>query len=256
MDHGQFDDLTRSMASGSASRRAVLRLVSGSALAVVVARLGLDEAAAGNKHGKERRHGALQAERRHHQKKHHKKAKDPQPCGDGERRCHDGSCVNQGQCCPNERSCDGGSCVVINECCPGERRCDDGWCVPEDLCCQTAKRCGDGSCIAANQCCPDAIAPTCNQYCEAVVCDHGELVCRSTCGSGECCHGGCWDTCPSGSVRNVDTCQCECPSGSELLADGERCCPSSRACGRNGAGLATICCDEANSCRPQSQICS
>ena len=47
MDSGDFDALSRSVASGTESRRAVVRLLLGGALGVLTTRFGLVEAAEG-----------------------------------------------------------------------------------------------------------------------------------------------------------------------------------------------------------------
>jgi hypothetical protein len=216
MDHGGFDTLTRSMAGGTGSRRAVVRLVAACALTGLVTRLALGEDAAAKKHGRRQpRHGELHEEGRHRKKKHHRKARnrqEPQACGEDERRCNDGTCVSQGQCCPNERHC------------------------------------GDGSCIASDQCCPDASPPACGK-CEAAVCEDGELVCRSTCEEGViCCHGHCTGRCTGGMAIDPATCSCECPSGTELIADYMTCCPVELACNHNVGVFPTTCC-------PGDQIC-
>jgi hypothetical protein len=100
------------------------------------------------------------------------------------------------------RCCEDGSCSTVGQCCPGEWGCDDGSCVP------------------AGQCCPGAVPPPCGA-CELVVCDNGEL------------HYQPAQQCPGNQQHNPTTCQCECPIGSELMADGVTCCPRELACNHN-----------------------
>jgi hypothetical protein len=265
MEQETFDLLARRLSTSRTARRSLTSglgaaLLAG-ALSEVVVRFGIAEVAAKQRHGRRvERHGQVHDEMRRRKKKRHKKAKrpqEPQACSESERRCPDGTCVNQESCCAGERVCDDGACLAGDQCCSGEVLCDDGSCISPDQCCPTAKRCSDGSCIARNQCCPEALPPNCGE-CQMVICDAGELVCTAMCqGEGiDCCNGWCWYACPPSSVRNFVTCECECPSGSELLADGSACCPNHRTCGRNDAGLATFCCDEANICRASGQECS
>lgn len=230
MESDQFDVLTRQWGADGSSRRRLLRALAvslgGSALGIAVAGFGLSEVVARKKRGTRdlRRHGQLEDERKHRKKKRHKKnAQSPQEtgaCGDGERRCSDGGCVSRGLCCSDERTC------------------------------------GDGSCIAPNQCCPNAVSPTCGD-CQAAVCEAGEMVCRSTCDGGICCNGHCAGPCSGGMEINPATCQCECPSGTELLADGVTCCPIPRACGfkSNDARLPTVCCPAPGHCCDDFDIC-
>ena len=165
------------------------------------------------------------AKRKHRKKQRHKKAEplQPQPqqsCGVDERQCPDGTRVSQGSCCADQRAC------------------------------------GDGSCISAKECCPDADPPTCGD-CQAAVCEDGALVCRSTCEEGVvCCNGRCAGRCTGGAI-NPATCLCECPSGTELLADAMTCCPIERACGRKGntPHVPTVCCPAPGHCCDDFDIC-
>jgi hypothetical protein len=230
MESDQFDVLTRQCGADGSSRRRLLRALAvglgGSALGSGVFGLGLAEVVARMQRSARHsgRQGQVEDERKHRKKKRHKdnaqSPQEPQECADGERRCPDGSCVSQGSCCGDQRAC------------------------------------GDGSCIAPNQCCPNADSPTCAE-CEVATCEDGELVCRSTCGGGICCNGHCAGPCSGGMEINPATCQCECPSGTELLADGVTCCPSQRACGfkSNDARIPTVCCAELDHCCHDFDIC-
>ncbi|MDF3040378.1 MAG: hypothetical protein K0Q71_3084, partial [Thermomicrobiales bacterium] len=114
MDNGSFDALTRSVASGGETRRAVLRLLAGGALGGLPAWLGLDEIATAKPRKKRQRDpaqnqdGGLQTEGKRKGKKGSKKKPKPKSppkpsCGAGEWPCVDGSCVAQGACCPGEK---------------------------------------------------------------------------------------------------------------------------------------------------------
>src|SRR5262245_18736752 len=134
MDHVCFDELTRTVGGGAGTRRAVFRMLAGSALTGVTARFGLSRVTAAKKkeHTKakprqkrkpqpqRKAHGQLQAEGKH-KSKHHKKPKDPPPsgvCDNGHPRCPDGSCAIVGQCCPGSRLCSDGFCHKEEQCCP------------------------------------------------------------------------------------------------------------------------------------------
>jgi hypothetical protein len=227
MEINEFDGLTRALSGAGSSRRLALRilggmLLSGSLVGVVATRDPVALAAKKNHRAGPARHGAtLHDEGKHRKKKHQKKPQQTQQCSDDQRRCADGGCVSPGQCCSDEQ------------------------------------RCADGSCVAAGACCAAASPPDCGQ-CQEVVCHNGALVCQSTCRSegAVCCNGICTGPCGGGGEINPVTCQCACPSGSVLLADGMTCCPQIRACGLNQTGQGTFCCGEANKCMSQGQRCS
>jgi hypothetical protein len=214
MDHGRFDTLARLM-DGAGSRRAAMRFLAGGALGGLAARLGWAEAAAAKKptrrRGDQKRRGA--AKRGGKGKKRGRKQdkhRDQQSSGVGDVEGCGLTCeANGGRCCPD------GSCAAGGKCCPGENACPDGTCLPADVCC------------------PDAERPPCGA-CDVTACIEGEWRCQSSVP----CEGG---------SPNPWTCQCECPSGSVLLADGATCCPEARACGLN-RGLPEFCCDEGNIC--------
>ena len=146
MDAGQFDGLTRSVASDVGTRRAVLRLLAGGALGGLVARLGLVEVTAAKKKHKKltkkrnrpsrverQAHGELLAEGKRKGKKHNRKPKNPppspnEPCNLDKFRCPDGTCVPWGTCCAGEKRCPTGPgprCIPTDQCCPDERTCPD-----------------------------------------------------------------------------------------------------------------------------------
>jgi len=266
MDHGSFDALTRSVASGGETRRAVLRLLAGGALGGFPAWLGLAEIAAAKPRKKRQRgaaqkqDGGLQTEGKRKGKKGSKKKPKPKSppkpsCGADEWPCVDGSCVAQGACCPGEKRCGGGciaeksccpytewecadgSCVPHEQCCPGEKPCAGGACVSDDQCCPGEKRCIEGGqCYAADFCCPNDPEPTCGQ-CEVAVCEGGELTCgptgRAPCQEG-CCPEGYWCHSLGSCCTNGPPFHCTCPSGYGPCAG--RCCK--RCCG-------SFCCPDA-----------
>jgi hypothetical protein len=221
MVKGHFDDLTRSLAGEGETRRAVLRLLAGGALASLTAWLGLAEDADATPERRQKRperraRGTVQAEGTRKGKKGGKKKKKARPkrrprlcpadCEelDGGRCCPDGACVSKALCCKDEWQCADGSCVSVpnGECCPGE------------------KPCGGGVCISSDQCCPGAPPPRCTE-CEEEVCENGNLACRLNL------------ECPQGWRKDRERCQCEqceeaCDSETGMChfpgcKDGERC---------------------------------
>jgi hypothetical protein len=223
MDHGHFDDLTRSMAAGAGTRRALLRRLAGVTLGVLVARLTLDDGGeAKPKHAKEasnahREHprrrpperpaqahakasGGVQSEGKHKGKgkgkgngKHHPPPPPSGVCDNGHPRCPDGSCTSVGQCCPGSRRCDDGFCYKEDQCCPEEWQCADGSCVPNTQCCAGEKRCAGGECVSETLCCSDEkkCGGDCipkNECCELTypLCDRGCNFIRCVDGEWEC----------------------------------------------------------------------
>jgi hypothetical protein len=185
MDYGRFDDLTRSVAGGASTRRAVFRLLAGGALGSLVAGIGLTEITAAkpkhkNAKGKQRwksqpegkAPGQLQAEGKG-RKKRHKKPKDPKPlpplppgcqnCNECQM-CQDGTCVPDPaldgvRCSGSGRDCgycQGGQCAASSV-----PPCDDGVCPQQGKCCPGEKQCPDPesstgiSCIPEGNCCPE-----------------------------------------------------------------------------------------------------
>jgi hypothetical protein len=241
MDHGRFDDLTRSVSGASESRRAVLRLLTGGAMAGLAARLGLaDETGANDRydkrkakpHRKARRPGAVQTQGKHKGKgngKGKKKAKPKPPCGPGEHRCGPGPCIPSTVCCSDQTRCPDGSCVAANACCPHERPCGDDLCIPADSCCPDEWRCGDDSCVPSGECCPDEWQ-----------CGDGSCVTE-----GQCCAG----EKPCGNGVCVSDGQC-CPG--EMPCEGE-CIPEDACCELDLPpicleGQALICCKGESRC--------
>ncbi len=229
VDHRDFDALTRSAMAEGGTRRALLRLLAGSALGSFVARIGLGDVNAAKpkqqKANKKRRRPTqaerkrqdqLQAERKGKGKgkpgKKKPKPKPPQGCTetfcDNGGRCCGGSCAAPGDCCPSEKKC-GGGCIAATTCCPyDERTCPDGSCVGLDACCPGEKECAGGLCISVFECCPDAR-----------MCDDGSCV-----AAGKCCPDE--RLCPNDWCAPADEC---CP-GRKPCADGscvplEHCCP-------------------------------
>jgi hypothetical protein len=242
MEHESFDALTRSVATGGETRRAMLRSLAGGALGILAARLGLTDDAEAKQKRKRRpepkRQDTLQAEGKGKKKGKGKGKKKPSPkpqpsCGDGKKPCPDGGCVSQALCCPGERMCAGGvcqtgccpderqcygtdMCVGAGECCPAEKKCGDE-CYPRGDCCPDQKLCPSDVCVGKNECCPDAIPPLCGD-CEEVACEGGELVCRPE--EGPCCPAGAM-VCPGAPELDWPL-----PGGWIHLPAG--CCPPSK----------------------------
>ncbi len=176
MDHSAFDAMTKAMAGGAEDRRAILRLLAGSAFGGLLARLGLDDAAAKKRRGKGHHDGvrpgrlsAADKKRRKHKKRRKDRHKDKHPKPDPKPEpepepdpdcpldkfpCPDGTCVPWGTCCALEYRCPNGRCIPVHECCPGKRDCGDLTCVAEGECCEHEKQCDDGSCQSQEECCP------------------------------------------------------------------------------------------------------
>jgi hypothetical protein len=237
MDHGAFDALTRAVADGAGPRRAVVRLLTGGALAGLAAHLGLGEVtqAKSKKHGKPRGDkklsGELHAAGKKH-KKHKKKDKDKpkKPKDRKGKLCGDGTCAAANECCPFRMVCD--TCeeaVCVNgewECrenCPGQGDiCCDGTCVGP---------CGDGRVRNPETCqcdCPEGQWLCPNDVCWPIEeCCPGSQRCSPTSCSepGKCCNG-----------------QQQCPDGETCAAEGE-CCPEQKRCG--GECIPdTVCCED------------
>jgi hypothetical protein len=244
MDEHHFDALTRTVATDAGTRRTLLRVLAGSALAHVAARFGLVEDAKAKTRKTKRRkatqrkgqperkaHGQLQAERNRkgNGKKRRKKPQEPPsppppspphpldpPCSEDKRACPDGSCVDPLLCCEGEKPC-GGGCIAATSCCPyTERQCLlDDTCVPKDQCCSSQIKCPGGECVGLDDCC------------------HGQKLCFSTCVAKDACCaadpfplcGPCEEVfCNQGSWacrRRSDLKQC--PDGSCVVPDA--CCP-------------------------------
>jgi hypothetical protein len=222
MDHGHFDDLTRSAVRDDGTRRAVLRLLAGGAFGSLVARLGLSETTEAkpkrhkskpkpkrNTQAERKAHGQLQAEGKRKGKKHNRKRPEPTPPADP-------------TCSLDKYPCPDGTCVPWGACCAGEKRCNNKSCIPFHNCCPDEKPCGDIDCVPRDECCPDDPAPLCD-LCEEVVCEDGELVCRANAGVSTCqpCPPG-GSVCPRASGDRYPL-----PGGGFIdLPDG--CCPSDK----------------------------
>lgn len=225
MDHGQFDELTRTVLVDAGGRRALLRALAGSALGGVAARLGLaEQAVAKAKHHGHKQHGhkpagQVQAAGKKHKSNHKNKTKNkgkgkdkpPGPCPNGLRRCKDGTCMadKPGVCCADEEFCPGGGCRARGGCCPGETPC------------------GGGVCAKAGECC--LLKPVCDG-CEEATCVGGNWECQSTClyeGS-TCCNGQCMLACSNGCQisGNCGTCSSP-PAGKTYCAAQDRCVSTS-----------------------------
>ena len=217
MDRWQFEALTRLMASGVGTRRAATGALAAGLISVLAARLGLTGAVAKQtkrkRRPKRKPDGGLRSEGRHKKRKKQPKVP-PEPPAQPEpqpQRCPASCADSGGQCCAD------GSCAPQGTCCSGQRRCGDGSCIARDLCCPGLKPCRDGSCVAIDTCCPNELAPVCGA-CQVATCQLGVMICAAV------------TVCTHGKQLNSQTCECECPGGSELLADGETCCPQDRTC--------------------------
>src|SRR4051812_44643256 len=196
MEETTFDALTRAVVRQDGTRRAVVRLLAGSALSMVVAHLGKSgevEAKAKKPQQKGRSKSKHQQrthrqgrpsrthatpsghvhstgkKRHHHKQPDHPAAASPPsppplrpPCEGGLQQCPDGSCVSADQCCAGEIRCLDGPCVGPDQCCPGEQRCPEGSCVGLDDCCEDKKKCGSG-CIYREACCEEEPYPLCGR---------------------------------------------------------------------------------------------
>jgi hypothetical protein len=239
MDHRQFDAVTRDLAGGVGSRRAAARLLAAGALSVLAGRFGATVGRAKQKSRAERQsHGRLQHEGKHKRKhqKHHQSQPEPQPQPQPSPQGCSAACTDSGGRC-----CAGGSCAPPGSCCPDQRRCDDGSCIARDQCCPGKKPCTDRSCVAIDQCCPNEPAPVCGT-CETATCQLGVMGCAPV------------TQCDHGRSVNPQTCECHCPSGHQILLNGD-CCPNNLACVRDPSGHATICCSDDTIC-VLGQYCS
>jgi hypothetical protein len=200
-DH-TFDALTRSVVARAGTRRALLRLVTGSVIAGVAGRLTWSGAAGaksqrrepndqdqassrrGCGHSAHRPSKGVQSEGKGKGKGkgqgkgkgHQKPPKDPRPpCGKGMVQCPEKTCVRADACCNGDKQCTDGSCVSVFACCPGQSMCADGSCVGAAECCEGERQCyGDTVCVATEACCPSEKR-----------CDDGSCVPGDTCCPGQ-----------------------------------------------------------------------
>jgi hypothetical protein len=126
MEETPFATLTRSVGTGAGARRRLVRLLVGTALATVVARLGHAEATEAKstphhatvprQHQGEasRRQSAGKGKGKGKGKGHHKPPKDPKPpCPDGQGQCRDGTCLPFDQCCEDDPAPLCGECEEV-----------------------------------------------------------------------------------------------------------------------------------------------
>ena len=109
MDQGRFEMLARQMAGGAGTRRAVMGLLAGGALAGLEASFGLTDVAAAKQKSKRKRRG---------ERKRRNKQTAPSGCGADRQQCADGSCIATNECCPGQRQCRDGRCLAADRCCP------------------------------------------------------------------------------------------------------------------------------------------
>ena len=236
MDAQRFDEFARSLTSAR-SRRGLLGLGVGAALAAVLGRAEPAEASARCPRGKERCGGRCRA------------------------KCPDVKVRNRRTCrcdCPDGMRACGPVCVGDDRCCPGEKECGGG-CIAEDVCCPyTEKECPDGACLAkdAGACCPGteeacASGPRgcCNALAGEACSDDGccnTLLGQKICG-GACCDGLCAEEggcCPP-RRQSPDGC---CPSGQHWWEVGQVCCGDDQDACWVGPERTPVCC-------PAGQIC-
>jgi hypothetical protein len=243
MDHGDFDALTRSVASGTEPRRAVVRLLLGGALGVLTTRLGLADMAAGKAkkpkaktnqglaQRKRTGHGQLQAERNRKGKGKGKKHRrnpppPPPPLPPGCQHCSECQMCQGGACVPDPALagvrclgsgaacgyCQGGQCAGS-----ATPPCPDGTCPSRGQCCPGEQRCPDPesptgfACLGRDDCCPDQ--KRCGDRCifKSVCCEADRPQCGA-CQEAVCKPSGAWicwgKACGGGVCVGEDEC---CP---------------------------------------------
>ncbi len=144
MEHGQFDALTRSVAGRAGTRRALVRLLAGSALGGVAAVPGFSNAAEAKRKRKKKKKIArlcgglfpIQC---------------PPPIGAPNEICYPAGT----HCCGSALG--GGACFIGNDCCPPSVAYPGGSCALEDeVCCSAAA--GGGACHRSSPiCCPPSL---------------------------------------------------------------------------------------------------
>jgi hypothetical protein len=239
MDGKRFDTLARVLAARPASRRGMLRLLSGSALAPALAHLGLDAASA---------QGCLA---------------EGAPCTSGDECCL-GRCKKRkgkrtGKCsCPDSRECE-------DFCCPSGRFCcnpqDQIFCPDDAECCNVGD--GTGSCCAR----PKKCAKPLDDETAPFECCSKERQWFTATGLVRCCREG---TRSLGSAISSDDGPCcpeekycsDDPTGGKCCPDiapvcvnksKEQCCTEDQACGTKCCGFNQPCCQ--GKCCPFGQIC-
>jgi hypothetical protein len=141
MDDHRFDALTKTLTNGG-SRRGALQSLGASALAAVVARLGLEDDAEAKK-----------------KRKNKKKKK----CKGATKKCN-GKCIPVANCC------------VDGDCDPGQL-CQNGTCLLQEVACQNDGDCGVNEVCQNGTCVPDP-----GQFCQGNGdCDSGEACFAGTC---------------------------------------------------------------------------
>ena len=259
MDHDDFDELTRSVASGLGTRRQALRALGGAllsgTLADVAGRLGLMEvtAAKAKQQAKPKHKRTAQAEHKAHwQRRAAGKGK-----GKGKNKHHPKKPQNSSPPSPCAYQCpNNGPCVGQNECCPGEKRCPDresptGFvCLGADDCCPDQKKCA-GGCIYRQACCDDDPYPLCDPS-EEVLCLNGTYECAPCCPNGR--------PCPDRSCVAQDQC---CPGerscGGSICVAAGKCCAGEQPCANGSCVAEGQCCPELQcgegGCCPDGMSC-
>jgi hypothetical protein len=212
MDHGAFDALTRAVAGGAGPRRAVVRLLTGGALAGLAARLDLGEVT----QAKSKKHKKKDKDKRKKQKDRNEKLCDVLCRDEGGRCCRNGDCIKSG-CCPEEKSCGDGTCAAANECCPFRMVCDT---CEEPVCVNGEWECRENCPGQGSICCDGA--------------------CVGPCGDGKPRNPEtCQCDCPEG--------QRLCPG--EVCWPMDECCPGSQRCGPTSCSEPGECCDGQPKCQ-------
>lgn len=224
MDRELFDALTRSVAGRGETRRGVLRLLAGTALGGLVARLGPAEGAEAKPRRRKRRtarkpNATLQTEGKGKKKGKGKNKPKPKP--------KPRECYSDAACGACERCINGGCMELPAICDPND--CREEFCNPETNSWECRSNC----------------------QLETSVCCQGQCYAAPACGS-------------TGKQLNPETCQCECPRDQWECADGscvtDQCCPGEKSCGRNVCVSANQCCPGQrrclnDSCIPEDQCC-
>ena len=210
MDDCYFDELTKGLVSAIGSRRAALRLITGSGLGVLAARFGGTQAALAKNKGK-----------RKNKKKHTDRNKDKK------QKKQPVECAGDSDCAACER-CRGGQCD------PGVAALCDASRCQEPICNTTTNswECRRTCLHADAVCCNGQCFASCSNGCEINdSCD----ACTTAPAGKEYCPGGdiCVDQCPAGEHLDHDTCQCE--------TCAHRCDPETGAMSQVGCGAGETC---------------
>jgi hypothetical protein len=172
MDQEQFDQITRTLASGN-SRRGLVRTLTGAALGGILVAGGVSEAGAKKKNKKKQGGG-----------RHDVTAQKGRQCKNGTPPCGTGKGKNF-LCCASDKVCNGSSCVA---------------CGADTQSCCSGSRCnGDLGCNGGGTC-------------EACGADGRLCCAGSVCNAGLGCDGGTCRPCPSYTTWEAGKCVLPCAS--------------------------------------------